>query len=262
LGDPVKVATVIDGFTDYPIAFGRQTYQDSVFRSWAAGNIAADPTDANHLAVVWSDMRNSVVPAPSDPYSAVTNSDVIVSQSLDGGQTWSAPTALTLPGDQFQPRGRVRHGRTPSDRHVRPELRPGEPPVRVHGRDRDESGIAHLLVRAGDDPALRSDDRRPVVRAEREPELPIRDGVPGRLQQHRRHAERGRGRLLDRLARAGMLRGCLSLGRGRVLRQHAVDMGRAGRPVSLLGPPPVSVARPACRPGPRGAKLGLARGVC
>src|SRR5581483_6182419 len=41
LGDPVKVATVIDGFTDYPIAFGRQTYQDSVFRSWAAGNIAA-----------------------------------------------------------------------------------------------------------------------------------------------------------------------------------------------------------------------------
>src|SRR5205085_3613651 len=79
LHGPVKVATVIDGATDYPIAFGRQTYQDSVFRSWAAGNIAADPTNARHLAVVWS---NSTLPAPSDPYKATTNSDVIVSQSF------------------------------------------------------------------------------------------------------------------------------------------------------------------------------------
>jgi hypothetical protein len=97
------VATVIDGLTDYPIAFGRQTYQDSVFRSWAAGNIAADPTSAHHLAVVWSDMRNSVTPAPANPYAAKTNSDVVVSESTDGGATWSAPTAIALPGDQFMP---------------------------------------------------------------------------------------------------------------------------------------------------------------
>jgi hypothetical protein len=103
LGAPVKVATTIDGSTDYPIAFGRQTYQDSVFRSWAAGNIAADPTNPLHLAVVWSDMRNSTLPAPSDSYSAITNSDVVVSESTDGGATWSAPTAIALPGDQFQP---------------------------------------------------------------------------------------------------------------------------------------------------------------
>jgi hypothetical protein len=100
---PVKVATTIDGSTDYPIAFGRQTYQDSVFRSWAAGNIAADPTNPSHLAVVWSDMRNSTLPAPSDPYSATTNSDVVVSESTDGGATWSAPTAIALSGDQFMP---------------------------------------------------------------------------------------------------------------------------------------------------------------
>jgi hypothetical protein len=99
---PVKVATVIDGATDYPIAFGRQTYQDSLFRSWAAGNIAADPTNANHLAVVWSDMRDSTLPAPADPYTAKTNSDVIVSQSFDGGASWSAPVPLMIPGDQFQ----------------------------------------------------------------------------------------------------------------------------------------------------------------
>jgi len=106
LGLPVKVATTTDGATDYPIAFGRQTYQDSVFRSWAAGNIAADPKNANHLAVVWSDMRNSVTPAPADPYTAKTNSDVIVSESFDSGKHWSAtPTALVLDGDQFMPWG-------------------------------------------------------------------------------------------------------------------------------------------------------------
>ena len=104
---PVKVATTIDGATDYPIAFGRQTYHDSLFRTWAAGNITADPTDAKHLAIVWSDMRNSQLPAPSSPYapSGATNSDVIVSQSFDRGRTWSAPFALTLDGDQFMPWG-------------------------------------------------------------------------------------------------------------------------------------------------------------
>ncbi|HEU5211591.1 MAG TPA: sialidase family protein, partial [Gaiellaceae bacterium] len=100
---PVKVATVIDGFRDYPVALGRQTYQDSVFRSWAAGNIAADPTNASHLAVVWSDMRNSPPPSPDlNPYTSVTNSDVIVSESTDGGAHWSAAQAVALPGDQFQ----------------------------------------------------------------------------------------------------------------------------------------------------------------
>ena len=102
---PVKVATVIDGATDYPIAFGRQTYQDSVFRTWAAGNIAADPTNPAHLAVVWSDMRDSTTPAPADPYTATTNSDVVVSQSFDRGVTWSTPTALQLAKDQFMPWG-------------------------------------------------------------------------------------------------------------------------------------------------------------
>jgi hypothetical protein len=102
---PFKVATVIDGFTDYPIAGGRQTYQDSQFRTWAAGNITADPTRAGHLAVVWSDMRNSTTPAPVDPYVAKTNSDVIVSQSFDHGANWSAPIELTAAGDQFMPWG-------------------------------------------------------------------------------------------------------------------------------------------------------------
>jgi hypothetical protein len=105
LAAPTKVATVIDGFTDYPIALGRQTYQDSIFRSWAAGNIAVDPVHSNHLAVVWSDMRNSTTPAPADPYTATTNSDVVVSESTDSGASWGPPEALTIPRDQFMPWG-------------------------------------------------------------------------------------------------------------------------------------------------------------
>jgi hypothetical protein len=103
---PFRASTIFDGFTDYPINIdGRQTYQDSEFRTNPAGNITADPTNPSHLALVWSDMRNSTLPAPSDPYSATTNSDVIVSQSSDGGATWSAPTAITAAGDQFMPWG-------------------------------------------------------------------------------------------------------------------------------------------------------------
>jgi hypothetical protein len=105
LGAPTKVADLVDGFTAYPFnSIGDQTYQDSQFRTNSAGNMAADPTSANHLAVVWSDMRDSTTPAPADPYSASTNSDIVVSQSFDGGKTWSlSPVAIALPNDQFMP---------------------------------------------------------------------------------------------------------------------------------------------------------------
>jgi hypothetical protein len=105
VGGPWRVGRIFDGFTDYPFnEDGRQTYEDSQLRSWSFGNIAADPTTPGHLAVVWYDMRNSTLPAPGDPYEATTNSDVIVSQSFNGGQTWSAPQAIARANDQFQGR--------------------------------------------------------------------------------------------------------------------------------------------------------------
>jgi hypothetical protein len=55
--------------------------------------------------VVFSDMRNSTLPAPTNPYQAVTNSDVIVSQSFDRGRTWSPAVAILRAGDQFMPWG-------------------------------------------------------------------------------------------------------------------------------------------------------------
>ena len=106
IAGPFDVGTVIDGFTDYPVALGSPTYQDSIFRTWAAGNITADPTNPDHLAVVWSDMRNSPAPSPDlNPYTSVTNSDVVVSESVDGGQSWSAPAAYAISDDQFMPWG-------------------------------------------------------------------------------------------------------------------------------------------------------------
>jgi len=104
--DPVMAAGLVDNPEDYPVnAENRRTYQDSEFRTFAGGNLTADPTNALHLAVVWSDMRNSTQPAPTDPYQAKTNSDIVMSQSFDGGNTWSAPTALAIPNDQFMPWG-------------------------------------------------------------------------------------------------------------------------------------------------------------
>jgi hypothetical protein len=38
-----------------------------------------------------------------DPYQVKTNSDIVVTQSFDGGRTWSSPTAIQLPNDQFMP---------------------------------------------------------------------------------------------------------------------------------------------------------------
>jgi hypothetical protein len=101
---PFNAGLMIDGITDYPVSrSNRQTYQDSEFRTWSTGNLAADPIDAKHLAIAWSDMRNSPLPANPDPYQAKTDSDIIVTQSFDGGVTWTAPVAIRVPGDQFMP---------------------------------------------------------------------------------------------------------------------------------------------------------------
>jgi hypothetical protein len=106
VGGPWRVGLVYDGAIDYPIsAAGRQTLQDSQFRTNPSGNLSADPNDANHLALVWSDNRNNpaALDPGSDPYEVVTNSDVIVAESSDGGHSWSSPSALTRANDQFQP---------------------------------------------------------------------------------------------------------------------------------------------------------------
>jgi hypothetical protein len=112
---PFEAAKLADGAGDYPVTvFGDPTYQDSMFRTWSAGNMTADPGNADHLAVSWSDMRNTTLTS-SDPYATATNSDVGVAESFDGGRTWTTKI-LRVRGDQFFPwaafgaDGRVRVG--------------------------------------------------------------------------------------------------------------------------------------------------------
>jgi hypothetical protein len=104
---PYFIGQAYDGLTegDLPVNVnGRQTLHDSQFRLLMQGNITADPTNPRHFAVVWFDDRNAPsLPVPADPYAAITNSDIIVSQSYDGGVHWSTPTAIQRPGDQFFP---------------------------------------------------------------------------------------------------------------------------------------------------------------
>src|SRR5439155_11443430 len=60
--------------------------------------VALDPTDGSHLVATWTDTRSS---------TTAGNYDVIVSESHDGGVTWSdvtgGGTVLTTTGAFFEP---------------------------------------------------------------------------------------------------------------------------------------------------------------
>jgi hypothetical protein len=108
IGGPHEIGLAYDGINeqDYPVSVdGRQTLHDSEFRLLSQGNITADPTDptGQHFAVAWFDDRNAPHPVDPDPYQAVTNADIIVSQTFDGGVTWSSPSAIAEQNDQFFP---------------------------------------------------------------------------------------------------------------------------------------------------------------
>ncbi len=142
---PNLVGQAFDGIIehDYPVgAGGTQTVHDSQFGIDGMGNVTVDPTDprGRHLAVVWTDDRSASRPVPADPYQATTDADIIVSETRDGGRTWSHPSAIRQPNDQFMPwaaydsRGRLRVGffdRAPDPANQRygytlaTELRPG-----------------------------------------------------------------------------------------------------------------------------------------
>jgi len=105
---PYLIGQAYDGLNehDYPMnAGGSQTLHDSQFGLDGEGNVTGDPSDPSgrHLAVVWYDDRNAPHPVDPDPYRAVTDADIVVSQTYDGGQTWSEPIAITRRNDQFMP---------------------------------------------------------------------------------------------------------------------------------------------------------------
>jgi hypothetical protein len=97
---PTFVAGLEDGTSDYPINVdGRQTLTGYQARVNSAGNIVAGPTPAL-LYLTFSDNRNGTHDSPTP----VTNTDVFVMRSTNGGATWSDPSLVdTGAGDQWFP---------------------------------------------------------------------------------------------------------------------------------------------------------------
>lgn len=103
---PVVAAQLEDGYSDMPFSvIRRQTIWGHQIRWTSAGTIAVDPTDPEHVAIVFAD-RGTANPnategcfdslpgtAPNyDPCDAgpTSETDVFLVTSTDGGQTWSA----------------------------------------------------------------------------------------------------------------------------------------------------------------------------
>ena len=97
---PTFIVGLEDGTRDYPINVnGRQTLTGYQLRVWGMGNLVASPTDGT-LYQVFSDNRNGT----HDSDTPVTNSDVFLMVSTDGGGSWTGPTQVDAgAGDQWFP---------------------------------------------------------------------------------------------------------------------------------------------------------------
>jgi hypothetical protein len=88
---PAQIATLEDGSRDYPISVdGRQTLTNYQLRVASATDIAADPRTNGLLYFVFFDNRNGV----HDVDNPVTNTDVFLVKSTNGGGSWSAPVRV------------------------------------------------------------------------------------------------------------------------------------------------------------------------
>jgi hypothetical protein len=112
-GAPVPVVQREDGASDMPFSvIGRQTVWGHQIRWSSDGNIAVDPTDPNHVTVVWSDRGTAnpnatdacaveaATPPTYDPCNAGPGSDLDVfrADSFDGGATWGPRTLVDSDG--------------------------------------------------------------------------------------------------------------------------------------------------------------------
>ena len=148
----------------------------------------------HHLAVVWSDMRNSPTPAPADPYVADQlgrRRQPVVRRRphlVGSGRARARRRPVPCPGVRTTPR-------PPADRHVRPPIRLGQPPLRLLAGHGDGTGLADVLDHGGLTTVLSDPTTgNRWFAATLKPGLPVRHDVPRRLQQHRGHARRQRRR--------------------------------------------------------------------
>ena len=115
---PVAVASLEDGLADTPWSvIGRQTVTGHQIRWTAAGTLTSDPTDADHLVVVYADnfagVRDTAaapdcfddIPGAAPDYNpcgVTTATNVYMAESFDGGVTWNSRISLdSSAGDQW-----------------------------------------------------------------------------------------------------------------------------------------------------------------
>jgi hypothetical protein len=117
--DPVVIAHLEDGYADTPWSvIGRQTVTGHQIRWQSPGTITSDPTDSEHWVVVYNDNRagihdaapasciGEIIGSPPDynPCGAVTNTDIYLAESWDGGRSWTPRIPLdSAAGDQWFP---------------------------------------------------------------------------------------------------------------------------------------------------------------
>jgi len=119
-----------------------------------------------------------------DPYQAVTDSDIIVSQTHDRGVHWSTPAPIRETGDQFfgwaayDARGRLRIGYFDWGY---------DPANHWYGYTRHRGAVRQpaLPADSGNHHVVGPNSRKPVVRRRRQPPLPPGHTVPRRLQRRR-----------------------------------------------------------------------------
>jgi hypothetical protein len=89
---------------DYPInSFGETTLTGHQFKIWSVQEMIADPVNGNLYAFV-TDNRDGI----HDSFSPVTESNVFMTKSTDGGITWQGPIRVTSgPGDRWMASGSV-----------------------------------------------------------------------------------------------------------------------------------------------------------
>jgi hypothetical protein len=116
---PRVIAHLEDGAADTPWSvIGRQTVTGHQIRWQSPGTITADPTNAAHWVVVYNDNfagTHDAAPASCldqipgtapdyNPCNAVTNTNIYMAESWDGGLTWNERiTVDTAAGDQWFP---------------------------------------------------------------------------------------------------------------------------------------------------------------
>jgi hypothetical protein len=108
-GAPAQAAQLEDGASDMPWSvIGSQTVWGHQIRWAPYGNIAVDPTDPDHVTVIWADRGEPNDDAPEgctdeaaaapvyDPCNAGPGSDLDVyrADSIDGGATWGPRTLV------------------------------------------------------------------------------------------------------------------------------------------------------------------------